>query len=134
MPGPPSRPRAQEGGATGVYHGDTEILFPMRVAPALRDLRGDVWARLVRRAASAPDASPDALAFSLLLIRLSGCLTCHTDSYRAMRGCTACATLTVRRFRGEDSELVALFDRARAEVVIYTKQEKNGRDPASEGR
>lgn len=117
-----------------MYHGDTEILFPMRVAPMLRDLRGDVWARLVRRAASAPDASPDALAFSLLLIRLSGCLTCHTDSYRAMRGCTACATLTVKRFRGDDNELVALFERARVEVAGYIKQGDHGRDSAGEGR
>lgn len=117
-----------------MYHGDTEILFPMRVAPALGDLRGEVWARLVRRAASAPDASLDALAFSLLLIRLSGCLTCHTDSYRAMRGCTACATLTVRRFRGDDSELVALFERARADVAAYMKQGEDGQDSADEGR
>lgn len=117
-----------------MYHGDTEILFPMRVAPALRDLRGETWARLVRRAAQAPDASADALAFSLMLIRLSGCLTCHTDSYRAMRGCTACATLTVRRFRGDDSELVALFEKARSEVVGYIRQEKDGRGrPSKEG-
>jgi hypothetical protein len=117
-----------------MYHGDTEILFPMRVAPALRDLRGEVWARLVRRAAAAPDASADALAFSLVLIRLSGCLTCHTDSYRAMRGCTACATLTVRRFRGDDSELVALFERARADVLGYIKLEDDGRSSTDEGR
>jgi hypothetical protein len=117
-----------------MYHGDTEILFPMRVAPALRDLRGETWARLVRRAAQAPDASADALAFSLMLIRLSGCLTCHTDSYRAMRGCTACATLTVRRFRGDDSELVALFEKARSEVVGYIRHEKDGRGrPSKEG-
>lgn len=117
-----------------MYHGDTEILFPMRVAPALRDLRGEVWARLVRRAEAAPDASVDALAFSLLLIRLSGCLTCHTDSYRAMRGCTACATLTVRRFRGDDTELVGLFERAQADVLGYIKQENVGRGTADEGR
>ena len=117
-----------------MYHGDTEILFPMRVAPALRDLRGEVWARLVRRAAVAPDASADALAFSLMLIRLSGCLTCHTDSYRAMRGCTACATLTVRRFRGDDAELVALFEKARGDVVGYIRQGKDGRGrPSREG-
>jgi hypothetical protein len=117
-----------------VYHGDTEILFPMRVTPQLRDLRGDSWARLVRRVASAEDASPDALAFSLLLIRLSGCLTCHTDSYRAMRGCTACATLTVKRFRGEDSDLVAMFERARTEVVSYVQQGNHGHESAGEGR
>ena len=116
-----------------MYHGDTEILFPMRVAPALRDLRGEVWARLVRRAAAAPDASLDALAFSLMLIRLSGCLTCHTDSYRAMRGCTACATLTVRRFRGDDNELVALFERARVDVMNYMKQGDESLESPAEG-
>jgi hypothetical protein len=116
-----------------MYHGDTEILFPMRVAPALRDLRGEVWARLVRRAAAAPDASLDALAFSLMLIRLSGCLTCHTDSYRAMRGCTACATLTVKRFRGDDNELVALFERARVDVMNYMKQGDENLESPAEG-
>jgi len=116
-----------------MYHGDTEILFPMRVAPALRDLRGEVWARLVSRAAAAPDASLDALAFSLMLIRLSGCLTCHTDSYRAMRGCTACATLTIKRFRGDDNELVALFERARADVVSHMKQGDESVESPGEG-
>lgn len=102
-----------------MYHGDTEILFPMRVAPTLRDLRGKAWARLVDQATEAPEGSTDQLAFSLLLIRLSGCLTCHTDSYRAMRGCTACATLTIRRFRGEDADLIALFERARNDVLGF---------------
>lgn len=102
-----------------MYHGDTEILFPMRVAPALRDLRGKAWARLVDQATSSPEGSPDQLGFSLLLIRMSGCLTCHTDSYRAMRGCTACATLTIRRFRGEDEDLIALFERARSDVLGF---------------
>lgn len=102
-----------------MYHGDTEILFPMRVAPALKDLRGKAWARLVERAENAPEASLETLAFSLLLIRLSGCLTCHTDSYRAMRGCTACACLSIRRFRGDDRELIAQFERARDDVMGF---------------
>jgi hypothetical protein len=110
-----------------VYHGDTEILFPMRVAPALRDLRGKAWARLVDEATGSPEGSPDQLAFSLLLIRLSGCLTCHTDSYRAMRGCTACATLTIRRFRGEDADLIALFERARVDVLGFLETAPAGR-------
>ncbi len=102
-----------------MYRGDTEILFPMRVAPALRDLRGKAWARLVDQATESAEGSTDQLAFSLLLIRLSGCLTCHTDSYRAMRGCTACASLTIRRFRGEDADLIGLFDRARRDVIGF---------------
>ncbi len=102
-----------------MYQDDTDILFPMRVAPALRDLRGKTWRELVDRACCSPDASEDQLAFSLLLIRLSGCISCHTDSFRAMRGCTACASQSVRRFRGDESELIRQFERARSEVIGY---------------
>jgi hypothetical protein len=102
-----------------VYHADTEILFPMRVAPELRSLRGRKWKRLVDRAIEAPDGSVHQLAFGLLVIRLAGCLTCHPDSYRALRGCTACAAHTIRRHRGEDQDLAELYDRARADVDLY---------------
>lgn len=104
------------------YQSDTEVLFPMRVAPSLRDLRGREWREVVERALHAPDGAPDQLAFSLLLIRLGGCLTCHTDSYRGMRGCTACASTVIRRYRGDDSELIALFQRALEDVSIYLEQ------------
>ncbi len=107
-----------------MYHSDTEILFPMRVAPALRDLRGRRWRRLVDRAVQAPDAALDQLAFSLMMIRLAGCLTCHPDSYRALRGCTACATQVVRRFRGEDEELAAHFQRAKTDVSLFLSGER----------
>jgi hypothetical protein len=100
-----------------VYQSDTEILFPMRVAPSLRELRGEAWRTLVDRVTQSPDASVDQLAFSLMLVRLDGCLTCHTDSYRAMRGCTICATQAIRRFKGDDQDLIALFERSREEVL-----------------
>jgi hypothetical protein len=115
-----------------VYHSDTEILFPMRVAPALREQRGWRWRRLVDRAAQAPDASLDQLAFSLMMIRLAGCLTCHPDSYRALRGCTACATQVVRRFRGEDEELTAQFQRAKTDVSLFLSGERVVMVPAQE--
>lgn len=102
-----------------MYHADTEILFPMRVAPELRSLRGRKWKRLVDRAIEAPDGSVHQLAFGLLVIRLAGCLTCHPDSYRALRGCTACAAHTIRRHRGEDEDLSELYDRARSDVELY---------------
>lgn len=101
-----------------MYSDDTEILFPMRVAPQLRDLRGGLWQATVDRARQTCDASPEQLAFSLVMIRLAGCLTCHPDSYRAMRGCTMCAMATVRRFRGEDHELVDMIEQARAELGL----------------
>jgi hypothetical protein len=104
-----------------VYSNDSEILFPIRVAPELRDLRGETWRKLVDRVIGTPEASLDKLAFSLVLIRLCSCLTCHTDSYRAMRGCTSCARQSIRRFRGDDDELIALFAQARQEVSDYMK-------------
>jgi hypothetical protein len=104
-----------------VYQSDTEILFPMRVAPYLRDLRGKSWNTLVEGVTLEPEASLDQLAFSLLLVRLSGCLTCHTDSYRAMRGCTICATQVIKRFKGEDKDLILLFDNARKDVRRFLR-------------
>lgn len=102
-----------------MYQRDTEMLFPLRVAPVLRSLRHAAWRRLVDRAVKASEGSVDQLAFCLMMVRLASCLTCHTDSYRAMRGCTLCATQVVRRFRGEDGELVALFERARSDVALH---------------
>lgn len=99
-----------------MYSSDTEILFPMRVAPQLRDLRGALWQATVDRAVQSQDADREQLAFSLVMIRLAGCLTCYPDCYRAMRGCTLCAKATVRRFRGEDHDLVALIDQAGDEL------------------
>jgi hypothetical protein len=101
-----------------MYQSDTEILFPMRVAPDLRDLRGRPWQLLVDRVCAAPDASVEHLAFTLMIIRMSNCLTCHTHSYRALRGCTTCATQSIRRFRGDDNELLALYQDAFEEVSV----------------
>jgi hypothetical protein len=91
----------------------------MRVAPGLRELRGRKWQRLVERAVESPDGSPEQLAFGLVLIRLAGCLTCHPDSYRALRGCTACATHVIRRHRGLDEDLAELYRRALADVEVF---------------
>ena len=109
-----------------MYHSDTEILFPMRVAPGLRDLRGRKWRRIVERSLEAPDGEEPQLAFGLMLIRLAGCLTCHPDSYRALRGCTACATHVVRRHRGDDDELGELYQRAQSDIASYLANLEQG--------
>jgi hypothetical protein len=106
-----------------MYQSDAEILFPMRVAPHLRDLRGSMWRAVVDRACESEDASLDQLALTLVMIRLAGCLSCHPDSYRAIRGCTNCATATIRRFRGKDEELEELIDGAKGEVINFAPQE-----------
>ena len=102
-----------------MYQADTEILFPMRITPQLRDLRGGEWGKLVDMICASPEDSPSRLAFNLVLIRLASCLSCHTHSYRAMRGCTTCAIHTVRRFDGSDNELLAQYHRSLDEILAH---------------
>jgi hypothetical protein len=112
---------------------DTEFLFPPRVIPTLRALRGERWQALVDRVVQAEPAdaeeqittaeppSPDRLAFVLLMVRLAGCTTCHASSFRALRGCTQCARQAVRRYREDDQKLEEQYLIAREEVEAYLK-------------
>jgi len=97
----------------------TEMLFPPRLIVELRDLRGDEWRTLVERVAALPETDPDTLAFCLMMIRLDGCLTCFSGSYRFMRGCYLCAQQAVSRFQGTDEELLQLYDRAQRDLSRY---------------
>ena len=102
-----------------MYQEDTEILFPMRATPQLRDLRGGEWGKLVEDICASPHDSISCLAFNLLIIRLSSCLSCHTYSYRAMRGCTSCAVLAVKRYIGTDEELLSLYQESLHEIQSH---------------
>lgn len=96
-----------------------ELLFPPRLIPSLRNLRGTEWADLVTRVAKLPETDPDSLAFSLLMIRLDGCVKCHEGSFKYMRGCQLCATQTVMQFKGTDADLIALYQKARRDIDAY---------------
>lgn len=102
-----------------MYNSDTEILFPSRLIPSLRDSRGEAWQSLVERVLHQESLAPDRLAFVLLMVRLSACATCHADSFRAIRGCSRCAGLALRHFRGTDQDLVQLFMDTRREVEQF---------------
>ena len=86
-------------------HIDTELLFPMRVIPKLRELRGAIWRDLIDHILQ-KDTSIEQLGFVLMMVELCSCSTCNSYSYRAMRGCTACARSTISRFREDDTVLV----------------------------
>ncbi len=101
---------------------DSEILFPPRCIPLLRNIRGEEWAVLVDRLSDLPDQHEDVLGFSLLMIKLSSCLTCDLDSYRASLGCCICARRTVGGFKGSDREIIHLFEEARETVREYLSQ------------
>ncbi len=102
-----------------MYNSDTDLLFPPRVIPLLRNLRGEAWRSLVDHILCQEPTDLDRLAFVLLMIRMGGCVSCQADSFRAWRGCTQCAYQTVRRFRGSDQELVCMFNEARKEIEHY---------------
>ncbi|MDW8326327.1 MAG: hypothetical protein RMK99_07145 [Anaerolineales bacterium] len=99
----------------------TEILFPPKVIPQLRDACGPEWRKLVERVSELDEGHPESLAFTLMMIRLDGCLDCETDSFRAMRGCALCAFQTLRKHRRNEEELLRLYKEALKEVQDYLK-------------
>jgi len=97
----------------------TEIMFPPSAIPALREAAGPEWRGLVDKVTALDETHPESLAFSLMMIRLDGCMECETDSFRAMRGCETCALQTVRRHRRCERELLSQYKTALKEVKDY---------------
>ncbi len=102
-------------------YADNELLFPPYVIPTLKSARGDSWRKLIERVADLPEDHRESLAFSLMMVRLNGCLACETDSYRAMRGCGMCTQQTLRRYKGADRELLDRYEKA---LVEFEKLER----------
>jgi hypothetical protein len=96
---------------------DTDVLFPPRVISSLRHLRGPEWQQLIDRLSQIKDERhTDILAFALMMVRHTSCLSCHPHSFRALRGCTACAMQTIHRYKGPDRDLVKGWEEARQEI------------------
>ncbi|MBI5959525.1 MAG: hypothetical protein HY866_12365 [Chloroflexi bacterium] len=102
-----------------MYRPDAEMIFPARLIGTLRHARGEEWQVLVERVMHLPETDPDVLAFSLMMIRLNGCLKCLSDSFRAMRGCESCARQTIARAAESDAELLLLWEAARDDVTRW---------------
>ncbi len=95
---------------------ENDILFPYHSIPSLKHLRGNEWLHLVERVVELPESHEETIAFMMMMVRLNGCMACETDSYRAMRGCVACSQQTLKRYKGEDQELLDLFHKALTDV------------------
>jgi len=106
-----------------MYNPDTELVYPLRVTPVLGTMRGTDWQLLVGRITSNQADLLDQYAFVLLMVKLNGCLACNADSFRAMRGCTLCAWQTIRRYRGNDRDLIEQFNLSRREVEAYVQKQ-----------
>ncbi|NJL93912.1 MAG: hypothetical protein HC915_09375 [Anaerolineae bacterium] len=103
-------------------YAENEILFPAYVIPELRGSRGAAWQGLVDRLLTLPETHEEVMAFMLMMIRLNGCMECETDSYRAMRGCSACALQTLRRYKASDENLLELYANALLDLRTFLAQ------------
>ena len=100
----------------------TELIFPPRMISGLRDLRDSDWAQLIDQIAALAPNHFDRMAIELLVVRWSGCVNCQADSFRAMQGCSQCATQAVRRYRGSSADLQRLFHEAVHEIEAYLNE------------
>jgi len=105
-----------------VVHAKAELLFPAHLISSLRDLRGEEWRLLVDRVSALPETHPDSLAFVLMMIELDGCLKCNSNNYKFLRGCFLCATQTVQSYKGNDTDLLEMYSRARRQLSMHLQQ------------
>lgn len=104
------------------YNNDTDLMFPLRVIPQLRNIRGDQWKALIDEILLEDATIVSQSAFTLMMVRLSGCQSCSVDSFRGMRGCTQCARQTIRRFRSTDQEIMLLYEQAKSDLQRHLNQ------------
>ena len=107
-----------------MYNPDTDLLFPPRILPALRDLRGTTWQELVNGVILAGPDSLEQMAFILMMARLNNCANCNSDSYRALNGCTFCTRQSLKRLRETDKILTEIFHTTRDEVEQYLQKKE----------
>jgi hypothetical protein len=118
-----------------MYNSDTELLFPLRVIPSLKNLRGEEWKALIDQVTEPDCDFIEQMAFVMMMVKLSGCVVCNGDSFRAMRGCTQCARQSVKRYKGSDQDLIEQISKARRDIegqlnknaIPSGDQEKNER-------
>jgi hypothetical protein len=108
-----------------MYNPDTDLLFPPRTLPALRDLRGATWHDLVIDVIEAGPESLEQVAFILMMARMNNCATCNADSYRAINGCTTCAKQSLKRSHESDDVLTEVFQTTKGEVERYLLKKSN---------
>jgi hypothetical protein len=103
--------------------GSIDLLFPSRAIEPLRKLRGEQWEKLIDDLVGMEPVSPERVAFVLFMVRLGSCTTCQSDSFRAMRGCVLCSSNSIKRYKGDDQELIDLYNEAKMEITSYMKEE-----------
>lgn len=96
-----------------------DLLFPRSAIKSLRHARGDSFCMLVDHVCNLPECHEESLAFMYMMVQLNGCVSCATDSYRAMNGCSLCAYRVLKRFKGTDEDLLARYADALREIRAF---------------
>jgi len=102
--------------------GSIDLLFPSRAIEPLRTLRGERWEKMINNLIELDPMSLERIAFVLFMVRIGGCTTCQSDSFRAMRGCILCSNTTIKRYKGNDQDLLDLYYEAKNDVSTYMKE------------
>lgn len=105
-----------------MQNGGIDLLFPSRAIEPLRKLRGERWESLISSLIELQPINPARIAFVLFMVRIGGCTTCQSDSFRAMRGCILCSSTTIKRYKGNDQNLIDLYNEAKKDVTKYMKE------------
>ncbi len=95
-----------------MLNSDTELIFPTRLIPHLRNLRGELWQAVIDKVINNQDDIGSKMGMVILMSKLAGCLTCNADSYRAIRGCTICSQQALKRYKGSDKDLETYFNKS----------------------
>lgn len=103
---------------------DSELIFPIRVLPHIRLLRGEQWKSLCDKVLDNPHDFTKNIGMVLLMAKIAGCAKCCSDSYRAIRGCTQCAKQAIKRYRGTDKELENYYGKLLLRVTKFLDLEK----------
>lgn len=95
-----------------------ELVFAHWAVRVLKDLRGERWRALVERIAALDETHPDALAFALMIARLTNCATCNASRYLERGGCANCARMVLTTLNKESEDaLLARFRAAQKEIA-----------------
>jgi len=105
-----------------MFSPEADLLFPLRILPALHDMRGSTWQGLVNYVISAGHDGLDQVAFVLMMARINNCAACNFHSYRAKNGCTACTKQSLKRIHEADEALIEVFKTTRKEVEQYLQK------------
>ncbi len=98
-----------------------QLLFPLEILPEIKDIRTKTWKGFLENYQQGENTLVTTVALVITLTRLVGCATCEADSFRAMRGCVACAKQSLKRNKDSDDTIIDSFHQCERQVVQFLK-------------